>query len=69
MSFSKDEARDIVYALTVDRLIDRDGKLTDKYKEERFGKEAVELLPEPCERRSRQSVSCWTAWWKAPPRC
>ena len=47
VSFSKDEARDIVYVLTVDRLIDRDGKLTAKYKEERFGKDAVELLPEP----------------------
>lgn len=51
VSFSKDEARDIVYALTVDRLIDRDGKLTDKYKEERFGKDAVELLPEPLRKK------------------
>lgn len=51
VSFSKDEARDIVYALTVDRLIDRDGKLTDKYKEEHFGKDAVELLPEPLRKK------------------
>ena len=51
VSFSKDEAHDIVYALTVNRLIDRDGKLTDKYKEDHFGKDAVELLPEPLRKK------------------
>lgn len=47
VSFSGDEAHDIVYSLTVSRLIDRNGKLTDKYKEDHFGGEAIELLPEP----------------------
>ena len=51
MSFSKDEAHDIVYALTVNRLIDRDGKLTDKYKEDRLGKDTVELLPESLQKK------------------
>ncbi|MBF9667577.1 DEAD/DEAH box helicase family protein [Bifidobacterium dentium] len=52
VSFSKDEAHDIVYALTVNRLIDRNGKLTDKYEEDRFGKDTVELLPEPLQKKA-----------------